>query len=74
MTNNQKEPKRDSFEKLLKGGSKSVSKRKAKQEKKGKKWLWILSITFFIGLFTFMVPFLIALIWFVLESLVEWMG
>ena len=54
--------------------AKSVSKRKAKQEKKGKKWLWILSITFFIGLFTFMVPFLIALIWFVLESLVEWMG
>ena len=32
MTNNQKEPKRDSFEKLLQGGSKSVSKRKAKQE------------------------------------------
>ena len=36
MTNNQKEPKRDSFEKLLQGGSKSVSKRKAKQEKKVK--------------------------------------
>ena len=74
MSSSENNKKRDSFEQLLKGGSKSVSKRKARKAKRGKQWFWIFGITFFIGLFTLMIPFVIAVIWWIIENLIEWMG